>query len=196
MCKCLIWPNRKRYRPVQWYAPNLTIKTTDLHLLKQFCFTIEFPGGTRIQAHRLVLCSASEYFSAMFTSDLLEARQTDVELHAVCGTALRELVEYCYTGSVELREDSVETLLSTASLLNLHQVVDACSIFLRRQLDPSNCIGIALFADSRCCTKLRDDAMEYIAVSYACSRVTLEATTIRNVILAGFPLAKDVELLF
>ncbi|CAB0005319.1 unnamed protein product [Nesidiocoris tenuis] len=136
------------------YRYYLENKLTDITLIA---------GGTRIQAHRLVLCSASEYFSAMFTSDLLEARQTDVELHAVCGTALRELVEYCYTGSVELREDSVETLLSTASLLNLHQVVDACSIFLRRQLDPSNCIGIALFADSRCCTKLRDDAMEYIA---------------------------------
>ncbi|KAF6205181.1 hypothetical protein GE061_019348 [Apolygus lucorum] len=120
-------------------------------------------GETKIRAHRLVLCSASDYFSAMFTSDLLEARQTDIELHSVCGTALRELVEYCYTGSVELREDSVETLLSTASLLGLHKVVDACSVFLRRQLDPTNCIGIALFADSRSCSQLHNAALSFIA---------------------------------
>lgn len=111
------------------------------------------------------MCSASDYFNAMFTSDLLESRQTDIELHSVCGSALRELVEYCYTGAVELKEDSVETLLSTASLLGLNKVVDACSIFLRRQLDPTNCIGIALFADSRSCSQLHDAAISYIAVS-------------------------------
>ncbi|XP_073968463.1 kelch-like protein 5 [Rhodnius prolixus] len=132
-------------------------------LLNQLTDVTLIAGETTVRAHRLVLSSASDYFSAMFTGDLVESRQEKIELHGVCGVALKDLVNYCYTGQVELREDSVETLLATASLLGLNKVVEACSGFLRQQLDPSNCIGIALFADSRNCLDLRDAAIKFIA---------------------------------
>ncbi|XP_014251067.1 kelch-like protein 5 isoform X2 [Cimex lectularius] len=147
----------------QHHADSKFFKMYNYFLQQKLIDVTLIAGDTKIGAHRIVLSSASDYFSAMFTSDLIESRSTEVELHSVCGSALNELVRYCYTGKVELREDSVETILSTASLLGLGQVVEACSNFLKKQLDPSNCIGIALFADSRSCTKLRDAAVAYIA---------------------------------
>jgi kelch-like protein 1/4/5 len=55
-------------------------------------------GSRRIPAHRLVLSAGSEYFAAMFTSDLCEKTQNEVVLQGVDGDALSMLVHYCYTG--------------------------------------------------------------------------------------------------
>lgn len=54
--------------------------------------------------------------------------------------------------------------MATACLLQLPEVVEACSTFLIRQLHPSNCLGIRLFADSQSCTRLLQVAHEYTAV--------------------------------
>jgi kelch-like protein 1/4/5 len=70
-----------------------------------------------------------------------------------------------FEGKIELREESVETLLSTACLLRLCEVIRACCHFLNKQLHPSNAIGIYLFADSHSCTQLRDAALAYVQVS-------------------------------
>ncbi|KAK3918193.1 Kelch-like protein 5 [Frankliniella fusca] len=118
-------------------------------------------GSKRIPAHRLILSAGSEYFSAMFTNGLRETNLSEIELQDVDGSALNALVQYCYTGRVELREDTVETLLATACLLQLPAVVTACCNFLKRQLHPSNCIGICLFADHHGCADLQQAAHAY-----------------------------------
>jgi hypothetical protein len=81
---------------------------------------------------------------------------------------LKKVVMCCVldllTGCIELREDTVETLLSTARLLQLTAVVDACCSFLMKQLHPSNCIGIRLFADTQGCMDLLKVAHNYTTV--------------------------------
>ncbi|XP_075227161.1 kelch-like protein 5 [Lycorma delicatula] len=135
----------------------------ETYLLKQqLTDVVLIAGNRRVPAHRLVLCAGSEYFSAMFTSDLREATQNEVVLHNVDGDALWSLVHYCYTGRIELREETVETLLSTACLLQLQEVVSACCAFLKKQLHPSNCIGISLFAETLGCMGLHNAAHSYI----------------------------------
>lgn len=56
-------------------------------------------GKCQIRAHRLVLSAGSEYFSAMFNSNLRESCQSEIVLQDVDGDALQELVHYCYTGT-------------------------------------------------------------------------------------------------
>lgn len=62
-----------------------------------------------------------------------------------------------------MREDTVETLLATACLLQLNAVVTACCNFLARQLHPSNCLGFAFFAEQQSCGTLLK-----LASSYTC----------------------------
>lgn len=57
-------------------------------------------GSRQIPAHRLVLSAGSEYFAAMFTSDLREATQSEIVMRDVDGDALWALVRYCYTGAI------------------------------------------------------------------------------------------------
>uniref|UniRef100_A0A8B9Z2I2 Kelch like family member 5 n=1 Tax=Buteo japonicus TaxID=224669 RepID=A0A8B9Z2I2_9AVES len=110
---------------------------------------------------RLVLSSVSDYFAAMFTNDVREARQEEIKMEGVEPNALWALVQYAYTGRLELKEDNIECLLSTACLLQLSQVVEACCKFLMKQLHPSNCLGIRSFADAQGCTDLHKVAHNY-----------------------------------
>lgn len=123
--------------------------------------TIKFFNFNRISAHRIVLSASSAYFSAMFTGSLRESQETEITLREVHGDALHLLVQYCYTGTIELREDTVETLLATACLLQLTAVVTACCNFLAKQLHPSNCLGFSLFAEQQSCNTLLKLASAY-----------------------------------
>ncbi|XP_071629423.1 kelch-like protein 5 isoform X2 [Temnothorax longispinosus] len=118
-------------------------------------------GNKRVPAHRLVLSAGLEYFAAMFTNPLRESAQNEIELMDVDGDALWALVLYCYTGCIELQKDSVETLLATACLLQLNPVIKACCQFLVKQLHPSNCLGIRMFADTQGCSELLEYAHAY-----------------------------------
>lgn len=103
----------------------------------------------------------------MFTGALKESSEKEVTLGEVCGEALQALVAYCYTGNIELREDTVETLLSTACLLQLSSVVTACCTYLSRQLHPSNSLGFALFAEQQNCGSLMKVAMDFTCQNFS-----------------------------
>lgn len=102
----------------------------------------------------------------MFTGSLRESQEDEITLGEVKGDALQLLVQYCYTGTIELREETVETLLSTACLLQITSVVTACCNFLARQLHPSNCLGFALFAEQQSCNTLLKLATQYTCQNF------------------------------
>ncbi|VCW77871.1 unnamed protein product, partial [Gulo gulo] len=63
---------------------------------KQLCDVLLIAGHLRIPAHRLVLSAVSDYFAAMFTNDVLEAKQEEVRMEGVDPNALNSLVQYAY----------------------------------------------------------------------------------------------------
>ncbi|XP_059617803.1 kelch-like protein 5 [Phlebotomus argentipes] len=129
------------------------------------CDVILIAGEDKISAHRNVLSVASDYFEAMFTGDFRESREEEVTLDEIPGDDLRRLVKFCYTGELELSEESsvesVKTLMSSANLLQLKSVVKACGAFLERHLSPSNWLGIAEFADQHSYDALLEAARKY-----------------------------------
>ncbi|XP_045851365.1 kelch-like protein 4 isoform X2 [Meles meles] len=128
---------------------------------KQLCDVLLIAGHLRIPAHRLVLSAVSDYFAAMFTNDVLEAKQEEVRMEGVDPNALNSLVQYAYTGVLQLKEDTIENLLAAACLLQLTQVIEVCSNFLIKHLHPSNCLGIQSFGDAQGCTELLSVAHKY-----------------------------------
>lgn len=102
----------------------------------------------------------------MFTGSLRESEQSEIDLNHITGDVLQAIVVYCYTGTIEIKEDNVETLLSTACLMQLDEVVEACSRFLAQQLHPSNCLGIALFAEHQGCWSLLKKAKAYTNMNF------------------------------
>ncbi|XP_038148523.1 kelch-like protein 4 isoform X1 [Cyprinodon tularosa] len=128
---------------------------------KQLCDVLLIAGDHKIPAHRLVLSAVSDYFAAMFTSDVREAKQEEIKMEGVDPEALRSLVHFAYTGVLELKEETIESLLAAACLLQLSQVIQVCCSFLMKQLHPSNCLGIRSFADAQGCMDLLNVAHNY-----------------------------------
>ncbi|CAH8642062.1 unnamed protein product [Schistosoma mattheei] len=90
----------------------------------------------------------------MFTGELAESRQTEVTLYDLDGDAVETLIDFCYTSQITVEECNVQNLLPAACLLQLTEIQDVCCEFLKRQLDPSNCLGIRAFADTHACRGL------------------------------------------
>lgn len=83
-----------------------------------------------------------------------EKQQPMIVLHEIEIAALTCLIEYCYTGCIEINESNVQSLLPAASLLQISLVREACCSFLLEQLHPNNCLGIRTFADAHSCDQL------------------------------------------
>ncbi|KJH50404.1 kelch repeat protein [Dictyocaulus viviparus] len=121
----------------------------------------ESASPTIITAHKVVLAASCPYFRAMFTSNMVESNKGRIVIMDIDGPTLALLVEYMYSGRLDICETNVQCLLSTASILQLTCVRDACSRFLLEQLDITNCLGIASFAQTHNCTQLAHAAQMF-----------------------------------
>ncbi|TKS76838.1 Kelch-like protein 12 [Collichthys lucidus] len=105
-------------------------------------------------AHRIVLAACSDYFCAMFTSELAEKGKSFVDIQGLTAATMEILLDFVYTETVLVTVENVQELLPAACLLQLK----ACCDFLESQLDPSNCLGIRDFAETHNCLDLMQAA--------------------------------------
>ncbi|XP_036278903.1 kelch-like protein 12 isoform X2 [Pipistrellus kuhlii] len=109
-------------------------------------------------AHRIVLAACSDYFCAMFTSELSEKGKPYVDIQGLTASTMEILLDFVYTETVHVTVENVQELLPAACLLQLKGVKQACCEFLESQLDPSNCLGIRDFAETHSCVDLMQAA--------------------------------------
>nr|WEX30197.1 Kelch-like protein 20b-B [Carassius auratus] len=139
--------------------PRQTLEVINLLRKHRELCDVLVVGAKKIYAHRVILSACSPYFRAMFTGELAESRQTEVVIRDIDERAMELLIDFAYTSAVVLclqvtvEEGNVQTLLP-ACLLQLAEIQEACCEFLKRQLDPSNCLGIRAFADTHSCREL------------------------------------------
>lgn len=120
----------------------------------------------RCPAHKIVLSVCSPYFSCMFNSNLKESNEREIVIKEVDGETLELLINYCYAGTININEDNVEKILSTACLFQMSSVVQACSNFLGKQLHFSNAIGFVLFAEQQSCDDLYQLSLNYVEAHF------------------------------
>ncbi|XP_078263559.1 kelch-like protein 20 isoform X2 [Rhinoraja longicauda] len=135
--------------------PRQTLEVINLlRKHRELCDVVLVVGTKKIYAHRVILSACSPYFRAMFTGELAESRQTEVVIRDIDERAMELLIDFAYTSQITVEEGNVQTLLPAACLLQLAEIQEACCEFLKRQLDPSNCLGIRAFADTHSCREL------------------------------------------
>lgn len=75
---------------------------------------------------------------------------------------MARILYFMYTGQIRVTEVTVCQLLPAATMFQVQNVIDACCAFLERQLDPTNAIGIANFAEQHGCIELQKKANYFI----------------------------------
>ncbi|XP_061083137.1 kelch repeat and BTB domain-containing protein 7 [Conger conger] len=128
-----------------------------------FCTDV---SGKVFPCNRNILAAASPYFKSMFTGGLYESKQQKVTIHDVDADSMSLIIDYCYTGKVHITEANVQRLYSAANMLQLEYVRYACSNFMTRRLDVSNCMAILKFADTFDNHDLKSEAQGFIARNF------------------------------
>jgi hypothetical protein len=107
--------------------------------------------GREFECHRSLLASASEYFRCLFTTNLAEHDQPVISISGIDTGSMQLVLDYVYTGKVELSADTVQSLLSSANLFQLKGLRDGCADYMERKIEIDNCIGIHFFAQVKQC---------------------------------------------
>ncbi|XP_043282923.1 actin-binding protein IPP-like isoform X2 [Venturia canescens] len=148
------------------YAPKVLRNLNAQRLKNQFSDVGIVAGDSIIRAHRSVLAASSAYFNAMFTGGLVEEQQELVEIHSVSPNILSILIDFIYTGNVDITQDNVQELFAAADMLELDEVVSGCIDYLRQQLHYSNALGIYRFAEAHNRLDLLETALHFIEVNF------------------------------
>ena len=104
--------------------------------------TLVGSDGKHVSAHRALLAASTSYFRAMFTGNLMESSQKDIQFPGIEGQTLETLVDFMYSGRVDVNERNVDSLLESASMLQMVSVLETCCKFLLKRLNSDNCLGV------------------------------------------------------
>uniref|UniRef100_A0A8C8SGB1 Kelch like ECH associated protein 1 n=1 Tax=Pelusios castaneus TaxID=367368 RepID=A0A8C8SGB1_9SAUR len=174
-CKAEVTPSHHGHRSFSYTLEEHTKQAfgimNQLRLSQQLCdvtLRVRYQDAppADFQAHKVVLASSSPVFKAMFTTGLREQAMEVVPIEGIHPRVMERLIEFAYTASISVGEKCVVHVMNGAVMYQIDSVVKACCDFLVQQLDPSNAIGIANFAEQIGCTELHQRAREYIYMNF------------------------------
>ncbi|KAK0058908.1 kelch-like protein 24 [Biomphalaria pfeifferi] len=102
--------------------------------------TILVVGDCNFPCHRTVLAAMSTYFCAMFSSGMKESHEKIITLKGISPTHFEKVLEFLYTGNIELTYDSVVDLLQISSMYQIEALQLICEKFLANDICIQNCI--------------------------------------------------------
>lgn len=117
-------------------------------------------GDHRVQAQRNILSAVSRYFETLFSSSVNDLEE--IELRDVNGKAVELLVQYAYTGSLDISRDNVNDLIRAANFLCIDSVTGACRVYMENNLTIENCLDVRGLAVSLDQLSLRESAERFI----------------------------------
>ena len=102
--------------------------------------------GKEVKVHKQVLSEASPYFEKLLNSDMKESREGIVRLEMFSESAMRNTLQFIYTGDVQiLAEDNARDLVVSADYLFLPTLKPLAEASLAKMLNTSNCLSAYYF---------------------------------------------------
>ena len=124
---------------LQQYANNK-------RMADQFNDVTVIAGSERIAANRLVLACYSKFFESTFLSPTTERYQTEVEIQKYDGKIVRALIDFMYSGKINILIANAPQMIAVADFLQMDNVKQYCFEFLEENLTVQNCLKIVMFA--------------------------------------------------
>ena len=137
---------------------------------EQFCdVVLEVWNGedlARFNAHRVVLCAASPFFYRALNSEMKESKEGLIRLKDTSKVAIEELLNYLYTGHVDVTQHNAFDLLKIADFLVIPSLTEVSSKFIIQSLSSSNCLMVYYLAVFYRCFELQEKARDFIYANF------------------------------
>jgi influenza virus NS1A-binding protein len=129
------------------FNPGTLQGLSKLRKNRQFCDVLLQVGTWEIPAHRVILACCSPYLFELFsTDDGGKCSEENIITYKLNGgfekDSLEHLINYAYTGRMEVAADKVKAVYVAASRLKMERVVNFCAQYLVDNLDPATAIEI------------------------------------------------------
>ncbi|ELU12373.1 hypothetical protein CAPTEDRAFT_73105, partial [Capitella teleta] len=119
-------------------------------------------GQQRIACHKVILAGMCDYFRRMFLTNMLEKGSQEVVLKDISASTGVLLVEYLYSGNIDITQLNAQDLLAASEMLLLGALKKKVEDFLLSHTDSVNCISIINLARLYDLKMLLADARSYL----------------------------------
>ena len=158
------------YRTEMMKSLNIQRKNGD------FCDVILEVGSgddqALLKAHKNVLCAASPFLYTALNSDMKEKREGVIRLKETTKTVMEEILEFLYTGYVEVTEDNAFELITQADYFLIPSLQALSSKFIVQTLDVSNCFMVYNFAINYHGEELKNGVRDFILANFVAVSAT------------------------
>ena len=134
-----------------------------------FCdITLVANDGKEFKANRNVLSAASPFFARLLQSEMKEKKEGVVRFEEVSASSLEDVLEFVYTGNVEINdEQNAKDLIIAADYLMLECLKSFPERFLEQRVTIPNCISTFYFAEKYHCAELVSISRKFVLENFA-----------------------------
>ncbi|KAG8440677.1 hypothetical protein GDO86_006431 [Hymenochirus boettgeri] len=152
-------------------------------------------GKRSFVCHRVVLAACSQYFEAMFSNGLKESLDNTVNFNdSVHPEILELLLDFAYSSKIIINEENAESLLEAGDMLQFHDIRDAASEFLEKNLYPSNCLGMMILSDAHQCRKLYELSLRMCLSNFESLHNTEDFNNLSKDMVLGLISSDELEI--
>ncbi|XP_077970341.1 kelch-like protein 21 [Styela clava] len=147
------------------HSSSMLHTMNEMRRSRKFVDIILVVKGKELPCHKVVICAISSYFS-----EILNLAQPEIQRHYITEASYEvvvQLLDFAYTSRITITDSNIQPLLAAASHFKFTSVRAACMAFLKRKINPTNCIIIEKFASAQGCTELAVHARSYAMENFA-----------------------------
>ncbi|XP_068727330.1 kelch-like protein 2 [Montipora capricornis] len=130
--------------------------------------TLVAKEGKEFKAHKNVLSAASPFFVKLLQTEMKEKEEGIVRFEEISEPILEKVLEFIYTGEVEIDdEQTAKDLIFAADYLLLVCLKTTAGRFLEQRLVNTNCISTFYFAEKYHCEELTSKSKKFVLDNFA-----------------------------
>ena len=120
----------------------------------------------RLKAHRNVLCAASPFLYNALNTEMKEKKEGVIRLEEASKGLMEDILEYLYTGHVEISERNAVDLLAMADYLIIPSLKAKSCEVIWQSMSHTNCLLFYYAAMSYQCTELQERTRNFIFANF------------------------------
>lgn len=129
---------------------------------KEFCDVVLMIEGKPIYAHKVVLTSRSQYFSALYCHGFREAKEGVVEIGDVAYEEMLCALRYLYCDEEKILLENINEILTLCERFSFASLKERCEMALINSISVENAALLFKYSKNYECPRLKECCLVYI----------------------------------